>query len=55
MQNHELYLPMLILYEVFIGIALVIIGFVDKSWPYLFGWSMLIVVGLISLLQLVSD
>ncbi|MEK7720635.1 MAG: hypothetical protein AAB347_13740 [Bacteroidota bacterium] len=51
MQNHELYLPMLIpLWGIFIGIALVIIGFVDKKPAFTYsGWSMLIVVGLISL------
>jgi len=51
MQNHELYLPMLIpLWGIFIGIALIIIGFVDKKAAFTyFGWSLLIVVGLISL------
>jgi hypothetical protein len=51
MQNHELYLPMLIpLWGIFIGIALVVIGFVDKKAAFTYsGWSLLIVVGLISL------
>ena len=43
MQTHELYLPMLIpLWGIFIGLALVIIGFVDKkaSFTY-FGWGVL--------------
>ena len=51
MQTHELYLPMLIpLWGIFIGLALVIIGFVDKkaSFTY-FGWAVLMVNGLISL------
>lgn len=51
MQNLELYLPMLLpLWGIFIGIALVIIGFVDKkaSFTY-FGWSVLMANGLISL------
>jgi heme/copper-type cytochrome/quinol oxidase subunit 3 len=51
MQNHELYLPMLLpLWGIFIGIALVIIGFVDKKplFTYL-GWFVLILNGLISL------
>jgi hypothetical protein len=51
MQTHQLYLPMLIpLWGIFIGIALIIIGFVDKKalFTYL-GWSMLIAVGFVSL------
>ena len=51
MQTHELYLPMLIpLWGIFIGIALVIIGFVDKkaSFTYL-GWACLMVNGMVSL------
>lgn len=51
MQTHELYLPMLIpLWGIFIGIALVIIGFVDKkaSFTY-FGWAVLMANGLVSL------
>jgi LPXTG-motif cell wall-anchored protein len=51
MQTHELYLPMLIpLWGIFIGIALVIIGFVDKKAHFTyFGWSVFIVLGLVSL------
>ncbi|MCK9413626.1 MAG: hypothetical protein M0Q53_15105 [Prolixibacteraceae bacterium] len=51
MQNHELYLPMLLpLWGIFIGIALIVIGFVDKKPVYTYsGWSMLILVGLLSL------
>ena len=51
MQTHELYLPMLIpLWGIFIGIALVVIGFVDKKPAFTYsGWGLLIVVGLISL------
>jgi len=51
MQTHELYLPMLIpLWGIFIGIALVAIGFVDKKAAFTYsGWGLLIVVGLISL------
>lgn len=50
MQIYELYLPMLIpLWGIFIGIALVIIGFADKKALYTYlGWSTLILVGLIS-------
>ncbi len=51
MQTHELYLPMLIpQWGIFIGIALVIIGFADKKALFTyFGWSVLIATGLISL------
>ena len=51
MQNLELYLPMLLpLWGIFIGIALVIIGFVDKKAPFTYsGWSVLMATGLISL------
>ena len=51
MQTHELYLPMLIpLWGIFIGIALIVIGFTDKKATFTYaGWSLLIVVGLISL------
>ncbi|MCK9638846.1 MAG: hypothetical protein M0R39_02975 [Prolixibacteraceae bacterium] len=51
MPNHELYLPMLIpLWMIFIGIVLVVIGFVDKKSTFTYlGWSMFILVGLISL------
>ena len=51
MQTHELYLPMLIpLWGIFIGLALVIIGFVDKkaSFTY-FGWGVLMGTGMVSL------
>jgi hypothetical protein len=51
MQTHELYLPMLIaLWGTFVGIALVIIGFVDKKATFTYsGWGLLIANGLISL------
>lgn len=51
MQTHELYLPMLIpLWGIFIGIALIIIGFVDKKQLFTYaGWSVFILIGLISL------
>lgn len=51
MQTHELYLPMLIpLWLIFIGITLVVIGFVDKKAFMTFsGWGVLIVSGLVSL------
>lgn len=51
MQSFDLYLPMLIpLWGIFIGIALVVIGFADKKAVYTyFGWSVLMVVGMISL------
>jgi LPXTG-motif cell wall-anchored protein len=51
MQNHELYLPMLIpLWGIFAGIALVVIGFVDRKSSFtLAGWSVLIITGLVSL------
>ncbi|MCL6103574.1 MAG: hypothetical protein M1292_13990 [Bacteroidetes bacterium] len=51
MQTHELYLPMLLpLWGIFIGIALVIIGFVDKKASFTYsGWAVLIVNGMISL------
>ncbi|MEI7829880.1 MAG: hypothetical protein WCI31_08930 [Prolixibacteraceae bacterium] len=51
MQTHELYLPMLIpLWLIFIGIALVIIGFVDKKAVFTYsGWGVLIVSGLVSM------
>lgn len=51
MQTHELYLPMLIpLWGIFIGMALVVIGFIDKKPTFTYsGWGVLIVVGLISL------
>jgi len=51
MQTHELYIPMLVpLWGIFIGIALVVIGFTDKKalFTYL-GWSFLIATGLVSL------
>ena len=51
MQNHELYIPMLIpLWGIFIGIALVVIGFTDKKalFTYL-GWSCLMIMGIVSL------
>ena len=51
MQTHELYLPMLIpLWGIFIGITLVVIGFVDKKAAFTYsGWGLLTVVGFISL------
>jgi hypothetical protein len=51
MQTHELYLPMLIpLWGIFIGIALIIIGFVDKKHLFTYsGWSVFILTGLVSL------
>ena len=51
MQTHELYLPMLIpLWAIFIGIALIIIGFADKKSAFTYsGWTLLMVNGLISL------
>jgi hypothetical protein len=51
MLTNELYLPMLIpLWGIFIGIALVFIGFVDKKAYFTyFGWSVFIVIGLVSL------
>jgi len=51
MQTHELYLPMLIpLWGIFIGIALVIIGIVDKKCQFTYaGWSVFILTGLVSL------
>lgn len=51
MQTHELYLPMLIpLWGIFIGIALIIIGFVDKKNLYSYaGWSVFMLTGLVSL------
>lgn len=51
MQTHELYLPMLIpLWGIFIGIALIIIGFVDKKHFVTYaGWSVFILTGLVSL------
>lgn len=51
MQTFELYLPMLIpLWGIFIGIALVIIGFAEKKALYTYlGWTGLVVVGMISL------
>ncbi|HWS01068.1 MAG TPA: hypothetical protein VN249_10660 [Prolixibacteraceae bacterium] len=51
MQTHELYIPMLIpLWGIFIGIALVVIGFTDKKalFTYL-GWSVLTATGLASM------
>ena len=50
MQTQELYLPMLIgLWTIFIGIALVIIGSVDKKASITYaGWAVLIINGLIS-------
>ena len=51
MQFVELYLPSLIpLWGIFIGIALVIIGYVDKKAVFTYlGWSALMVVGMVSL------
>jgi len=51
MQTHELYLPMLIpLWGIFIGIALIIIGIVDKKHLFTYaGWSVFILTGLVSL------
>jgi len=51
MQTFDLYLPMLIpLWGIFIGIALIVIGFADKKVVYTyFGWSVLMAVGMISL------
>jgi hypothetical protein len=51
MQTHELYLPMLIpLWGIFIGIALVIIGFVDKKHLLTYaGYAVFMLTGLISL------
>ena len=51
MQTFDLYLPMLMpLWGIFIGIALVIVGFADKKAVYTyFGWSVLMAVGMISL------
>lgn len=51
MQTHELYIPMIIpLWGIFIGIALVVIGFIDKKaiFTYL-GWSCLMIMGIFSL------
>ncbi len=51
MQTPELYLPMLIpLWGIFIGIALVIIGFADKKASFTYaGWSIFVTTGMISL------
>lgn len=51
MQNHELYLPMLIpMWGIFIGIALIIIGYADKKSTFTHaGWLVLMANGLISL------
>ena len=51
MQTPELYLPMLIpLWGIFIGIALVIIGFVDKKSAFTYaGWLVFMAIGMISL------
>jgi len=51
MQNHELYLPMLVpLWGIFIGIALVIIGFADKNSKFTYaGWITFMVIGFVSL------
>lgn len=51
MQTIDLYLPMLIpLWGIFIGIALVVIGFADKKAAFTYlGWSVLAVVGMVSL------
>ena len=51
MQAHELYLPMLIsLWVIFIGIALVIIGYTDKKKMVTYsGWGILMANGLVSL------
>jgi len=51
MQNFELYLPMIVpLWGIFLGIALVIIGFVDKKAMFTYsGWSVLTGIGLVSL------
>ncbi len=51
MQTHDLYIPMLIpLWGIFIGIALVVIGFADKKalFTYL-GWGFLTAIGITSL------
>jgi len=51
MQTSELYLPMLVpSWGIFIGIALVIIGFIDKKARFTYsGWGVLIASGLFSL------
>lgn len=51
MQTPELYFPMLVpLWGIFIGIALVIIGFVDKKARFTyFGWGVLMAMGVFSL------
>lgn len=51
MKTHELYLPMLIpLWGIFIGIALIIVGFVDKKNLFSYaGWSVFMLTGLVSL------
>jgi len=51
MQLQELYLPILIpLWIIFIGIALVIIGYTDKKASFTYaGWSALMTSGLVSL------
>lgn len=51
MQTPELYLPMLIpLWGIFIGIALVVIGFVDKKATFTYtGWSVLVLMGLVAM------
>ena len=50
MEAHELYLPMLIsLWAIFIGIALVIIGYTDKKKSFTYsGWGVLMANGLVS-------
>ena len=51
MQAHELYLPMHIsLWVIFIGIALIIIGYSDKKSLFTYsGWGLLMANGLVSL------
>ena len=51
MQTPELYVPMLIpLWGIFIGIALVIVGFADKKASFTYaGWTVFMATGMISL------
>ncbi|MCE1200290.1 MAG: hypothetical protein LWW85_15095 [Marinilabiliales bacterium] len=51
METHELYLPMLVpLWAIFIGLALVVVGFVDKKPRFTYGgWMILCLSGLYSL------
>lgn len=51
MQRPELYLPMMMpLWGIFLGIALIIIGYADKKSRFTYsGWAVLMATGLISL------